>query len=299
MGNSKVLWALVITIMVVVSVVMFVQNHKLKIKNQQIQDYFEQTTQTIGEIQDSLDQINTKELMIKKIAQNTEINDTITTDTKAQILQSIDGMNHYIEANKQKIAKLEKDLEKNKMRMNGMHSIIAKLKQSIIEKEQMITDLRSQIDLLTQTILVEREKAKLEISMKDVTINNQSQTISGQHDTIGKQNEMIRQQAEILNTIYYVIGTKAELVAKGILEKGSLFTKAKLSHNYLEDNFVKMNIQDVDQIVIQKNIKKIKILSAQNKNSYIVKSDTNSQSILKITNPDEFKRIKYLIIQVD
>ncbi len=299
MSASKITLMVLCIVLCVSLAIMVINNGKLKKQKAELEGYYNQTTGAILEIQDSLEAINTKEMMIHMIATNPEIGDSAAISERDKILNSIQNIDNYIQQNKIKLDKLEKEMQRKTLRISGMGKLINKLKKQIADKEAMIIELRNQVDSLTQTIRNEREKALQEIAVREDTITEQGSTINAQNETIDQQTEMINKQNDLLNTVYYAIGVKKQLIDSGYLDKGGIFTKAKMNTSFNSEKMLSINVAKESDISISAGLKKIKILTAQNTNSYILKPESANVTILKITNPEEFRKIKYLLIQLD
>ena len=297
MKDTKILFVLISVILAGIVIFTLVQNSKLKRENDKVQDYFAQTLEALNEIQDSLSEIDTQELMIHRMAINKEITDSIP-GTKDKIMASIQNINDYIAMNKERLSNIKKTLKEKNIEIKGLQRMIAKLKKSIEEKELLITSLTNQIDVLKIKIETERIAYEQEIAQKEDTIQAQQTTIGTQEETISTQAGTIQAQDEEINTIYFIAGAKNVLIEKGFMTKGGLFSSAKKSSEYNEKEMTSVNLNKFNEVVIKAKLKNVKVLSDQNKNSYMLEEKGN-ETILKITNPNEFRKIKYLIIQTN
>ncbi|MFQ5584919.1 MAG: hypothetical protein ACE5GL_10830, partial [Calditrichia bacterium] len=152
---------------------------------------------------------------------------------------------------------------------------IENLDRVLREKEVFITQLKAEVDLLSSKIV----KAEKEIRQKD---------------------ELIEKTSRMLNTAYYIIGSKKELKEKGIIEEKGGFlgirkTK-KLSDNFDTSYFTSTNISETNVIPIDESINKVKLISPHNPESYHLVKESEEQTNLEIINPEEFWKIKYLVI---
>ncbi len=297
MKDTKILFVVISVILAGIVIFTLVQNSKLKRENDKVQDYFGQTLEALNEIQDSLSEIDTQELMIHRMAINKEVTDSIP-NTKDQIMASIQNINDYIALNKERLANIEQTLKEKNIEIKGLQRMIYKLKKSIEEKELLIVSLTNQIDILKIKIETERIAYEHDIAQKEETIETQQSTIGAQEETISTQAGQIQAQDEEMNTIYFISGTKNELIEKGFMTKGGLFKSAKKSSDYNEKEMTAVNLNKFNEIMIKAKIKNIKILTDQNKNAFTLE-DKGNETILKVVNPTEFRKIKYLIIQTN
>lgn len=298
MKDTKVLFIVISVILAVVVIFTLVHNSKLKRDNDRVQAYFDQTLQALNEIQDSLSIIDTKDLVIHRIAIDPELADTSTTNPRERIMSSIQNINNYIAQNKERLTNLEQQLKEKQMNIKGLNRMISNLKKNIAEKEALIVDLTAQIGSLQETILRERESAAAEIAMKQETIESQQTTIGEQEKTIEEQTTTLSNQEKEINTIYYIAATKKELITKNFLTKGGIFSGSKKTSDYNEADMKEFNLLDKNEIRIDAPFKKVKILTEQPLSSYKV-DDIGTYTRIKILKPTEFRKVKYLIIQTD
>lgn len=297
MKDSKILFSVITVILAVIVIFTLVQNSRLKRENDKVQNYFNQTLEALNEIQDSLSEIDTKDLIIHRMAVNPEVNDSLS-NAKDRIMSSIQSINDYIALNKERLSNIEQTLKEKNLESKGLQRIINNLKKNIAEKEAMISTLSKQLDDLKIKVEAERKEYEVQISQKSETIQEQEQTIGQQEETINTQTTQIKNQEDEMNTIYFIAASKNELIEKGFLTKGGLFSSAKRSSRYNEEQMNSFNLVKFSEIVIKAKLKNIIVLSDQNKSSYLLE-DKGNETILTITNPKEFRKVKYLIIQTN
>ncbi len=298
MKDTKVLFIVISVVLAIVVIFTLVHNSKLKRDNDKVQAYFDQTLQALNEIQDSLSIIDTKDLVIHRIATDPELSDTSSVNPKDRIMISIQNINNYIAQNKERLTNLEQQLKDKQINIVGLNRMITSLKKNIVEKEQIIIELTQQVGSLQEKIIRERETASLEISAREETIQTQLSTIDNQEKTITEQSTTLEKQEEELNTIYYVIGTKKELIAKNFLTKGGFFSSSKKTSEYTDSEMKQLNLLEKKEIHIDAPFKKVKVLTEQSKSSYKIE-DIGTYTKFRVIQTNEFRKVKYLIIQTD
>lgn len=294
--NLLILFICIILTVIVISSLVF--NSRLKTEHEKVSFYFNNALLAINEIQDSLMIIDNRETMLRHIVFNSDLTHGIEINPKDQIMMSIQNINDYIANSKKRISLLEEQLQKNNLQISGLQRLINNLKLNIKEKEDLILSLNSQIDYLTEMIVIEREKALYEISKRDDQIEIQYSMLTEMERDILEKEQLILNKKTEEYTIYYFIGTRRELIDNGFLTKGGLFRASQKTSNYRQDVMVKMNLLEFQEIIINSRFNKIRVLSEQDKSSYIIE-DYGNQSLFKIINPEEFKKIKYLLIVID
>jgi len=288
----KVSNAIILAILVILTVLFGVlwmgsngKNKALITSNAELKELYENSTATIGEIQSSLESLD-KDLS-GQLFTNKEIPGTTPADRRSQIITSISNMRNQIETDKKKIAALEKQLASNRNQLKGVQEIVEKLKASISDKEKIMDELQKRLGILNETLEEERRLSQAEILKRD--------------QTIGDKQQEITQQSIEANTIYYIYGTRKELMNKGIMDrKGGLLGIGKVStvtHNIETDKFTQMNLLDTQQITFPVSKKGYSILSNHVATTYKVEK-IEGNNVLTVTDPPNFRKQKFLVIEL-
>jgi len=253
--------------------------------NEELKKLYETSTSTINEIQSSLESLE-QDLSGQLFTQK-EIPGTSPEERRNRIISSIANMRDQIEADKKKIATLEKQLATSKNQLKGVQEIVNKLKASISEKEQIMDELQQRLGILNETLETERRTSAEEIQKREMTITEKEQQIT--------------QQSIEANTIYYVYGTRKELMAKGIMDrKGGLLGIGKVStvkQNIPIEQFNSMNLLETQQISFPATKKGYSILTNHPATSYKVEKE-GDQNILTILDPTNFRKQKFVVIEL-
>ncbi len=253
--------------------------------NEELKKMYENSTQTIGEIQSSLESLD-KDLS-GSLFTNKEIPGTTPEDRRSRIITSIANMRDQIEADKQKIASLEKQLSSSRNQLKGVQDIVNKLKASIADKESIMDELQKRLGILNETLEAERRTSLAEIQKREQTINEKQQTIT--------------QQSIDANTIYYIYGTRKELMDKGIVDrKGGLLGIGKVTTvapSIQTEKFTQMNLLDTQEIRFPVTKKGYAVLSNHVVTTYKVEK-SGDQNLLTVTDPTNFRKQKFLVIEL-
>ena len=154
---------------------------------------------------------------------------------------------------------------------------IEALQKTIAETDVIISDQKQQISNLGNKV------SNLETDVRN--LSNESQMLKSQ----------VASQDEEMNTVYYVVGTKAELKDAGIVQGGFL-SKLQVTGNVNKDNFVKIDLRNITEI--NTNAKKARILSKHPSDSYTLVQEAG-ETLVQISDPQKFwEQTKYLVIQV-
>jgi chromosome segregation ATPase len=195
-------------------------------------------------------------------------------DVREKILQDIQAINNLMDENRNRIAALKSDLKKSNLKIAALEETINTLNMQLDEKEKDIAGLKEQLVNLNFTV---------------ASLNNVVDTL--QRQGVAKS-QVIASQDEELNTVWYAVGTKKDLLAKGIIVKEGKKPSGELAA------FTKIDLRKVTVIPI--NMSKAELLTTHPAGSYKFKKTNKDKTVesLEITNPMEFwKASKFLVIQ--
>jgi hypothetical protein len=247
-----------------------------------VREQFGAALASIAEIQDSLNVILPEEERLARMSRDAEVGSSVTQTQKEQMLGTIDDLKQSVGDTRLKIESLEKSLAKNKTEMAGLRRIVDNLKKSVTEREETIQRMAGEIGSLSTTVAV-----------------LQSDVQRGQ-ETIAEQQGVIETRTKELGTIYYTIGTKDGLKKRGIItDQGGFIGLGKtpqLTASFNEGDFTPIDTNVFNEIPLTG--KKPRILSSQSKGSYELQNLSEKTSRIVITNPAEFRKVKYVVVLV-
>lgn len=246
-----------------------------------VRGQFNAALESIAEIQEGLDSIIPDEERLIRITHELEPGAAVAQTQRDRMLDTISGLKQSIENSKNRIQMLEESLENSHAEISGLKRIIENLKRSVAEKEATIARLTNRVDSLVVTVTA-----------------LQTDVRRGQ-ETITEQQGVIAEKTRELGTIYYIIGTKDMLKDKGIItEKGGVIGMGKsvvLSGTFQEGDFTILDTDRVRDIRIPNA--EPQVLSAQSKASYELRPAGEGTQLV-ITDPREFRKVKYLVVMV-
>lgn len=287
-ASTAIILAILVILTVLFGVLWMGSNGKTKAlqqSNKELQELYDNSTSTIGEIQSSLESLD-KDLSGQLFTKG-EVPGTSPEDRRSRIISSIANMRDQIEADKKKIANLEKQLASSKSQLKGVQEIVAKLKASIGDKEKIMDELQQRLGILNETLEAERRTSQEEIQKREMTISE-------------KQQQLTQKDIDA-NTIYYMYGTRKELMDKGIIDrKGGLLGIGKVTtvnSSILTDKFVQMNLMDKTEIEFPVTKKGYAILSNHVATSYKV-TKVGDNNVITITDPTNFRKQKFVVIEL-
>ena len=227
---------------------------------------------TINEIEQGLSSIRESESILSvQTSDGLEIKE----GSKEQLKQDVEAIQNAIKNYQAEIKKLQND--------KRLQSVQFKKRLSAMQKE-----LKEKSDII-ETISKQLEEKEAQIKLQSKQIATLDEVVSNLKDevsTLSTEGSMLKakvadQEAEIYS-VYYIVGTKAELIDAGVMTKGGLFKSSKVS--YLSE--------------INTNARKAKVMSIHPKGTYAF-VENDGEMILNISDPEKFwQQTKYLVIQV-
>jgi hypothetical protein len=277
----------VIALLVGTTAFLFVQYRKtsasyaeVKAAEETVRNQYVETIDAIAEIQDSLNAISLGDANVKMQSQDlaTEKNLTGAPDSR-EALDRIGLLRASIVRSKERINQLEANLSKNGIRINGLERMVSNLKRTVVEKEGLITQLSTRVDSL-QTEVVD-----LVTEVQD----NQ--------DSLRVKEQTIEEKRRELATVYYVVGSKKELTESGVVTaSGGVLGIGKTLQPSGSTNVGVFKPLDTDEeTVVVIPSEKAKVLSAQPISSYELRV-IGDRTELHIVNPQEFRKVRHLVI---
>ncbi len=253
-------------------------------KAQDAQTQYENASTALSDIQSSLESMDSD--LLGGIIGSDEIPGSTPEDRRARLINNISNMRTQIEADKKKIADLERQLTQVKGQRDGHLSALNKLKSSLAEKENILTELEIRLNKMSGDIEAVEQRAQAEITKRE-----------GQ---IKEKEEIIESQNQDLNQIYYISGTRKELIAAGIVDrKGGLLGIGRVttvSSKIVTDKFISMNLMDSQTIKLAPSAKGYAVLSNHVAASYTLSKESDGW-VLKVTDPESFRKQKFLVLE--
>ncbi len=184
-----------------------------------------------------------------------------------------------IERTKQRIQELDESLKKSGVKVVGLERMVANLRRSAARKEEEIARLTGQVgELQTQVTGLTAE-------------------VQARQDSLAAQAEALELKRREASTIYYVIGTKKELLDAGVVQaRGGILGLGKTLEPTGKLDVSLFTAVDTDyQHLIRIPSTRARVLSSQPETSYSLQA-TDSGMELVILDPVEFRHVKHLLI---
>ena len=238
-----------------------------------------------NEINDMMSTLNDIEEGFREIS---EAEDRVTVakrgegaSASARIRENMQFIQQTMKQNRELINKLRQQVRESSVKGEQLKRTLENLTAQLAEKEQMLQQLRAELDA-----------KDIHIAELDETIADLHQDVASLKDEGTKKDATIDTQDKQLNTAWFVFGTKKELKEQKILQDGKV-----LQSNFNKEYFTKIDIRVDKEIKLYS--KSAEMLTAHPASSYTLERDANKQYVLRITNPQQFwSTSKYLVIQV-
>ncbi|MDP2173664.1 MAG: hypothetical protein Q8M98_06080 [Candidatus Cloacimonadaceae bacterium] len=261
------------------------KSKELARSNDELTKLYENSTVTLNEIQGSLEEMD-KDLTGQLLTKEEKPGST-PEDRRARVVSSIANMRSQIEADKKRIADLERQLAKSKGQLSSIQSMISKLKSSVTDKEKIVNELEGRLGDLSKTLASERQLSQAEINRREAQIK--------------EKQSLIEQQSTDMNRMYFVFGTRKELMDRSIIDrKGGLLGIGKVSTVHtglISEKFTEFNLLDNQTISFPSTKKGYAILSNHVAASYRVEK-VDGQNVLTVIDPEMFRKQKFVVIEL-
>ncbi len=239
----------------------------------------------ISQIEDNLSIIRERENLIS-LNKSGELSE----NDKEQMVKDIETINSLMKENKQKLADLNRQLERSNVKIHQFSKMVADLNQQVKDKEVQVNTLNDQVVTLTT------QNKQLFNTVDSLYTENTAKA-----STIEEQKEKIENQTDRMNTAYVASGTSKDLIAKNVIKKEGgvlgLGAVEKLNRNVSKDMLQTIDIRNTYSIPVES--KKVELVTSHPKDSYELVQDSTHHQVdkLVILDPDKFwESSKYLVM---
>ena len=178
---------------------------------------------TLNEIQDGFKRINEAEGRITVADGDLE-----SATSKEVIRENMQFIQDALAQNKEMIAKLKDKLRTSSINSDKLKQTVNKLSKELEEQTIKIKDLEKQ--LAEKDILIAQQGAAID------SLNTNVEQLTAEN---ANKSQTVAEQDKMLNTAWYVFGTKAELKEQKILKNGDVLQ----SGDFNKDYFTKIDIR--------------------------------------------------------
>ncbi len=245
-------------------------------KNKQLQELYDTSSATINDIQSSLDTFDQE---FASIGSAMEASGSTPSEIIANARARLDEY-------KQQISDLEAKLSSSRGQLSGLQNIVDQLKRSVADKERIVANLEGRVSNLSSTLDTERQTTQTEINLREEQIRDRETQIAN--------------QTRESNRLFWVAGTRKELQDNGIIDRrGGILGIGRVSTVRDADlsKYTEINLLDTTELTFPATRRGYSILSSHIAASYEVSQDGENY-VLRVTDPDSFKKQKLLVIEI-
>jgi len=258
------------------------ENAALRIQTQAKDSSINDILQSFNQIEANLAVIKEKESVISvKSSSNTEL----SPDVKARINDDVAVINDLMTKNKREISRLRRLMKESNIKIDEFEKMVAQLNVQVAQRDSQIVVLKEDLTKLNFSV------ASLNASM----------------DTLKKDkmqlNSTIVDKTNALNTAYYMVGTKKQLLLDNVVMKTGgvvgINTSVKMKEDFNESKFQRVDIRQISEIPL--NSKKFQFVTTHPAGTYQLEKNANGIiEKIKIVNPDKFwSASKYLVVMLN
>lgn len=224
---------------------------------------------------DSMRQVEDK---IRQITSDMRGGDIDPSTGGMSIDQGMQQIERQMQANRAKVAELERKLKESGQQNSTLANTIAMLKRSIEDKEAEIVQMKARITELEGE--VEGWKSRY----------------SGKINELDSTNVVLEDTRTVANTAYYIVGTEKELKKQNIIINDK---KGFEPDGKSKSKFTAIDIRTTNSIMIGSasdvKVKNVKLIPSRPTGSFRVEERAGNV-YLEITNTESFWESKYLAI---
>lgn len=260
------------------------QNEALKAQNDSLAYVLAERDAELEDIMSAFNEVQEGFRLINEAENRVDLSgNAIEGMSDAQrIKEDIRFISEKLQANREQIANLEKQLKNSRYNSAELKKAVANLTAQLEEKQQQIATLQTELAAKNIRIAeLDDAVALLNKNVDDLVAENEAKSAT------------VASQDKALNTAWFVYGTKSELKDEKILQKGDVLKNDDFNKGY----FTEIDIRTDREIKLYS--KKAELLTTHPKGSYELVKDDKGLLTLQITDPVKFWSVsRYLVIQV-
>jgi len=211
---------------------------------------------------------------------------------KDQMLADIAVIEGQLQRDRQEIDELSERIRQSGVKIAALENVVATLRQEIAQNSQTIAELRAVIENKDQTIR--------QVTSRLADTESSLETVRGE---LAGTRSQLRETEETLtaarNTAYVAIGTRDELQKQGVIEvRGLLRKSVTLADHIDEQQFTRVDITRDREFALTCRGKDVVLIPDRSPASYAITDAGKNQCVLRVTEPTQFWRIRYLAVLV-
>jgi chromosome segregation ATPase len=266
------------------------ENAELKTQNAESDSIMNQILDAYNDIDSTTRLIQEKKAFINNMAKKSHL----TKSDKELVLAEMDTINMLLDMNRSKVSDLEENLENVSSGAKAADIVL----QSMNEKNTYADD--EVVDMKKDLAQISKDFSELfeEYVYKEAENMEMKEQLTSAAEKLELAQGKLDEAQEKLESAWYVVGTKDELKAKGIVYKKGFFDNNSVNEDFDHSQFKKVNIYEFKEIIL--NVKKINVVTTHPSEAYESVGIKKKVSKFVITNPDQFWSVsKALVIEIE
>lgn len=212
-------------------------------------------------------------------------------DKKERIQENVNRLKELMASNRDYLGQMQETLDANQHISANLMGVVESMQEKVMMNNLRLARHNNDLetlgddfkDMFEEYIQAEYARMVLEESMNKMEGN------------IGKMENQMRELKNYLNTAYYAIGTRRELIENGVLEKGGLLKSKEINEDLDKMAFRAIDVRKIKSIAL--NASKVKLVTEHPTESYELIADESGNYTIEITLPESFWSLsKYLIV---
>jgi DNA repair exonuclease SbcCD ATPase subunit len=251
----------------------------LQASDQATRDQYEQTINSIAEIQDSLNALALGNSKVPAESQSLTAERKMGVPTRQEALDRIAMLRASLDRSKERIQRLEQRVHSSGIKIAGLQRMLTNLKESSAQKEQELAELTAQVDQLK------------------TQVSGLTEQVAQTQDTVRVRDADLEMRRRELATVYYVAGTKHDLAQSGVITaRGGILGIGKTIVPSKTPGTAQFEALDTDrEQVVHLASARAQVITAQPASSYELRL-VDGKMELHILVPEEFRKVRQLVI---
>ena len=212
-------------------------------------------------------------------------------DKRERIQENVNRLKELMASNRDYLGQMQETLDANRHISANLMSVVESMQEKVMMNNLRLARHNNDLETLgddfknmfEEYIQAEYARMVLEEGMNKMEGN------------IGNMENQMRELKNYLNTAYYAIGTRRELIESGVLEKGGLLKSKEINEDLDKMAFRAIDVRKIKSIAL--NASKVKLVTEHPTESYEFIADESGNYTIEITLPESFWSLsKYLIV---
>jgi len=206
----------------------------------------------------------------------------LSMDKRQRIVRDVQLMNGLMLESRERIAELNKRLDKSKIDAGGLRKKLKDLDLMLASRDSSIATMKD------------------ELLARDFKIEQVNEQLTAIELEVARREAIIDQQTTQLNTGWYAMGTSKELQERGLVTKTGGFIgigkQTSLNEEARLGQFKTLDVRDTKRMNFDG--KKASLVTEHPKDSYSIVENANEMAYLEIKDPEAFWRLsKYMVVE--